>query len=79
VVVHDFDVIGIRVSPSKANPPLVVDSNAVLASPIASQGFEAITGRHPEVLKRHRGVQHQQLASRYSFDIPKLRHVVIEE
>ena len=39
VVVGDFDVFGITLSPVKANSPLVVDTDAALSRPIASEFF----------------------------------------
>jgi hypothetical protein len=31
MVVRDFDVVGVALAPSKTDPPLVVDPNAVLS------------------------------------------------
>lgn len=35
MVINDFYVIGVPVTPDKADSPLVVDPNAVLALPVA--------------------------------------------
>jgi hypothetical protein len=37
VIVDDFDVIGITISPRETYPPLVVDPNAVLPDTIAAK------------------------------------------
>src|SRR5262245_46232204 len=50
VVVGDFDFVRIVLSPDKANPPPVVDSDRVLAAPITFQGFEAVRGRYTQVV-----------------------------
>ncbi len=41
VVVRDFDVERITVSPSEADPPPVVDANRVLAHSITLEDFES--------------------------------------
>lgn len=48
MVIGDLDFVGVAVFPSKADAPLVVDSNAVLAFTIASQCFESVAGRNAE-------------------------------
>ena len=41
----DDEVAGEGFGPLEANPPLVIDADAVLALPVALQGFEPVT-RH---------------------------------
>src|SRR5271157_3328414 len=38
VVIHDLDVVRIAVTPGEADPPAVIDPNAVLADPVPFQG-----------------------------------------
>jgi hypothetical protein len=45
MVIHDLDIVGILVNPFKAHAPLVVDPDAVLSSPLTTQGLQAIGGR----------------------------------
>src|ERR1700752_5476023 len=45
VVVDDFDLVRIVVTPNKANPPLIVDADRMLSAPVALQRFQAIGGR----------------------------------
>jgi hypothetical protein len=61
VVVHDFDVVGVAAPPSEADPPLVVDPDAVLPLPIAAQSLKPVTGRDPQVVQAVRSVQHPEL------------------
>ena len=49
MIVDDFNFHGAALSPSKANAPLVVDANAVLALSVASQRFETMRRRNEEV------------------------------
>jgi hypothetical protein len=41
MVIDDLDVVGITVPPTKADPPLIVNSNAVLSFSIARKGVQA--------------------------------------
>jgi hypothetical protein len=49
VIVDYLDVVCVSVFPKKANPPLLVNADAVLTVSIASQQLEAITRRRREV------------------------------
>ena len=51
MIIHDFYVIGISVSPNKADSPLVIDTDAVLAPAVAFQGFQMIVGRYAQILQ----------------------------
>jgi hypothetical protein len=51
VVVNDFNVGRTGVCPAKANPKLIVDSDAVLPLPVSLQSLEPIAGRNPEILQ----------------------------
>jgi hypothetical protein len=64
VVVNDLDPLGTSVGPREAEPPLVIDSDAVLAGSVSFQGFEPVPGREPEILQNHRSSQLAQLAQR---------------
>jgi hypothetical protein len=45
MVVRNLDFGGIAVLPAKADPKLIIDSNAVLANPIASEPLKTISRR----------------------------------
>jgi len=66
VVIDDFDVLRTGSAPSKADPPLLVDADAVLTGAIAPQLLQSVTRRDPRVVECLRGVQDQQLAQRRS-------------
>jgi hypothetical protein len=42
VIVHNLDVLRVRLNPPEANPPLAIDPNAMLALPVALQRFQPI-------------------------------------
>jgi len=69
VIVRNFDAERIRAFPSKANPPLIVDSDAVLPGPIAFQGFQPISWRGAEVFQAPRLVEQQKLSARHPLDL----------
>jgi hypothetical protein len=50
VVVHDFNIKSISIQPAKADPPLVIDANAVLTFPVSMQDFQAVSGRRTQKL-----------------------------
>jgi len=57
VIVRDLNFKRVAVTPFEADPPLIVDPNAVLAFPVPPQRFEPIVGRDPKILKGNRTVK----------------------
>jgi hypothetical protein len=51
MVVGYFNIIGVSVFPSKADPPLIVDPDTVLTLAVALQGLEPVTRRDFKALK----------------------------
>jgi len=45
VVIDNLDLVRVAVSPLEADPPLVVDSNTVLARAISGQPFQPVAWR----------------------------------
>jgi hypothetical protein len=43
MIVNDFHVVGISVLPMKADPPLIVDPNAVLAVSVAAELLQSVS------------------------------------
>jgi hypothetical protein len=62
VVVHDLNVVCIATVPPEADPPLVVDPDAVLASAITAQSFKTVARGHPKIVKLGRSIQHPELS-----------------
>jgi hypothetical protein len=73
VIINDLDLAPVAIVPYKRGPPLVVDSNAVLALPIADELLEPVSRRNPKILQRLRVVQHRELPTRDVLDAPKSR------
>lgn len=69
MVVDNFNVMGVVVTPSKTNAPLRVDTNAVLPPAIPFQRFKAIGRGDFQVVQRNGVVQHFQLSLRRTKNI----------
>ncbi len=61
MVVDDFDLPGISIPPFKADSPLIVDPDAPLALTIATEFFEAVSGRFGKLFNPV-----------HAFDLPEL-------
>ena len=57
VVVIDLNFVCVSRSPQEANPPLIVDPNAVLPSSVTGKLLEAISWRHPQVNKNSSNIE----------------------
>jgi hypothetical protein len=57
VIIDDLDIEGAAGIPSEADPPLVIDANAVLATPISLQGLEPVARRHRQILQNSRSMK----------------------
>jgi hypothetical protein len=69
MIVDDLDLIRRAFAPSKANSPLVVDPDAVLALPVAAQSFEPISWHGSQILQHFGVIQHAQLSPRHRGNI----------
>ena len=61
MVVYNLNVHGLGRHPAEADPPLVIDPNAVLPRPITSQGLETVPGNHAQIRQFPSGVNVIQL------------------
>lgn len=68
VIIRNLDVEGIAILPRKADSPLVIDPNAVLLHPIATQPFQAISWNRCQRRKVGSRVQHNQFPQSNSLD-----------
>jgi len=64
MVVNDFDIGGSSFLPGKANSPLIIDADRVLAGPIAPQRLKAVSWRYAKVLQDARIIQDPQFSQR---------------
>ena len=71
MVINYFNIKRISVLPAKANAPLIVDSNAPLAAPVALERFEAVLGRNAQIIETACDIQLQQFTQRNAFNVPE--------
>ena len=62
VIINDLNVVGIAVVPSKADPPLIVDPDAVLTGSVALELLEPISWRHSQIIEMLRGVDRDKFS-----------------
>jgi len=60
MVIDDLDRMGVSVAPAEANAPLVVDSNAVLPSPISRHLLWPVPRGSPQISEVACRVENQQ-------------------
>ncbi len=63
MIIDNFDFVCVAAVPAKADSPLIVHADAVLALAPAFQRLEAIAGRYKHLPQFRGRVQHQQLAA----------------
>jgi hypothetical protein len=62
VVVNYFNFGRARTGPFEADPPLIVDADAMLAGPVALQLFQPVTGGNSEVVEIYGGVEDEEFS-----------------
>ena len=62
MIVSDLNVVGMTAVPDKTDSPLFIDSNAMLAQPIALQFLKAASWWNTQFLDVYRRIQHQELS-----------------
>lgn len=74
MVIDDFNLVSVSLSPHKADTPLVIDPNAVLALPVATKRFKPVARRDGQVTELRRGIKLGQLPLRDPLEGPKAFH-----
>ena len=69
MIVGNLDPPGVAVSPFKANPPLLIDTDAILAGAVSTQSLQTVGRRHAQILQSLCPVKHAQLTQRHLLDI----------
>ena len=63
MIIRDFDLHGtLVVGPPEANSVLDVDADAPLVVTVALEFFQAVAGRHPQIVKDFGRVENEELA-----------------
>ena len=77
MVIDDFDIKCVSYRPAKIDPPLIIDTDAVLVLAIALQCFQPVPGRYEKILEGARLAQIEKLAARRPLDRPKARDLLV--
>ena len=68
MIVYNLNVVGVTCTPSEANPPLLINADAVLPFPVAAQGFKTVTWRYAQLVQVGCRVQHPQFPHSHPLD-----------
>ena len=68
MIIHNLDIARSARRPHEADPPLIVDPNAVPAGPLAFQSLQLVAGRHAKIGQQHGCVEHVELPHGYACD-----------
>ena len=71
MVINYFHIEGVSVNKAKTNPPLIINPNAEKPFAVASQGFEPISWRYTQKIKRRSSIQQCEFALSNSLDVNK--------
>ena len=69
MVIDDLDPGGSAGGPGKANTPLLVDADAMLAFAVTLEGFESVGGWNAEFVQFHHGVQQAEFPAGDGLDL----------
>lgn len=71
MVVDDFNLVRIPVAPLEANPPTLIDPNAVLAPPLSGQLLKPIAGRDAEICEAKSVIEHTEFSVGSRLDLTR--------
>jgi hypothetical protein len=72
VVINDFHIFCTYIRPTKADTPLIVDTNAVLTGTITLECLKVIAGWHPQIIKSTSDLDLSKLTPCNSSDVHEL-------
>ena len=69
MVICDFDVVCVAISPSETDAPLFVNADTVLSCSVSFKGFEVIAWRDAECIECSAGVESEEFVVRAALDV----------
>ena len=69
MVIHDLYLMGISLLPEKADPPPVVDADAMLAFPVSGKRLQTVPWGHPQIVQALGVVQDHQFGLGTALDV----------
>lgn len=79
MIVDDFHMVAMAVTPDKTDSPLIIDPNRVLPFPVASQCFQLISRRRSQNAQLSHGVKLEQFPQSDPLDGTKPSAMMIVE
>ena len=79
MIIDDFHIVAMALTPDKTDSPLIIDPNRVLPFPIASQCFQLISRRRSQNAQLRRSVKLEQFPQGNPLDGTTPPAVVIVE
>lgn len=76
MIIHDFHIMRVAVSPTKTESPAIVDTDAVLTGSIAFQSLQSISWRCSQVTQFGRGIQLSQFALCNALELSKAQYTL---
>jgi hypothetical protein len=71
MVFNDLHILGTISYPAEADPPLIVDPDALLPLTVATQSLQSIAGRNAQVIEANGDLELAQLAACHDRDALK--------
>ncbi len=69
MVIDNLHFVGFAVAPHEADPPLLIDPNAVLPCSVASKLLKLVPWEHREMIQPTGSIQHLQFSQRTVMDL----------
>jgi hypothetical protein len=63
MIIHDLNIARVPILPAKANPPLIVDADAVLTGATSLERFQPVGGWNTQIDEATGVVEHTELAA----------------
>ena len=70
MIIYNFNIVSVSLAPTEADPPPVIDPNAVLSLPVSGWFLKAISWRDEKIIQLLRRIQQEQFPLS---DAPQIR------
>jgi len=76
MVIDNFHTMSAVLLPNKAQPPLIVNTDAVLSLTLTFQCFQSVPWRHSQAVQFSGSMQLEQFSPRNPFDVLESAHAL---
>lgn len=71
MIIHDLYFVSIAIAPDKTNPPLIIDSDGVLALPVATESLQSVSRRRGQISQFDGTIYLSEFSLRNALDRPE--------